>query len=72
MIAQLEELKESMLKNKNIALTISDDVINFIVELGHADRSNGAQPIKRVIEEHIKNSIVKCILEYSNVRTIAS
>ncbi len=51
-----------MLKNDEIKLTISDDAINWIAEIGF-DPQYGARPIKRIMQKWILNELSRQILE---------
>ena len=51
-----------MLKTDEIKLTISDDAIDWIADIGF-DPQYGARPIKRVIQKRILNELSKQILE---------
>jgi ATP-dependent Clp protease ATP-binding subunit ClpB len=50
------------LKNEEIKLTVSDDAIEWIADIGF-DPQYGARPVKRVIQKWILNELSKQILE---------
>jgi ATP-dependent Clp protease ATP-binding subunit ClpB len=49
------------LKNKNIDLSMTDDALDRLSELGF-DPEYGARPVKRVIQKYILNNLSKMIL----------
>lgn len=58
---QLKKL-EKMLFEKNLKLNISDEVKEFILELGY-DITFGARPLKRTIQKYIVNPLASEILK---------
>ena len=56
----LLELK-TQIKDKNIAITLTDEAIDYLVEKGF-DRKMGARPLQRVIDNEIKRPLSKKIL----------
>ena len=48
-------------KNKNIAITCTDDLINFLIEKGF-DSKMGARPLQRVIDNEIKRPLSREML----------
>ena len=63
-ILQLEILKEKLGKN-GIDITIEDNAINYIVEVGF-EPEMGARPIKRAIDRLILDSLAQNLLS-SNI-----
>lgn len=60
---QLTDLKR-ILNDRNISLNISDQAIEFIGNKGY-DPAYGARPLKRVIQQELKNKISNLILDGS-------
>ncbi len=58
---QLKNLTET-LKSNHITIEFSQDVIDYLAEEGF-DPLFGARPLKRVIEQHLKNEIAEAILD---------
>ena len=56
----LVELKE-MVVDKNIAITITDDTLDYLVDKGF-DPKMGARPLQRVIDKDIKRSLAREML----------
>jgi ATP-dependent Clp protease ATP-binding subunit ClpA len=56
----LVELK-TQIKDKNIAITLTDEAIDYLVEKGF-DRKMGARPLQRVIDNDIKRPLSRKIL----------
>ncbi len=56
----LVELKD-MVKDKDIAITITDDTLDYLVEKGF-DPKMGARPLQRVIDKDIKRKLAREIL----------
>ncbi|MDE0772092.1 MAG: ATP-dependent chaperone ClpB [Salibacteraceae bacterium] len=52
---------DKVLKNKNITLSASDEVINHLADLGY-DPQYGARPVKRVIQKEVMNELSRSIL----------
>ena len=52
---------EKALKEKNITLSITDAVMDFIVERGY-DAEYGARPLRRVIEQQIEDNVAEAII----------
>lgn len=52
----------NLLKNDEIKLTISDEAVNWIADVGF-DPQYGARPIKRILQRWILNELSKQILE---------
>ncbi len=52
---------DKVLKNKNITLTASDEVIDQLADLGY-DPQYGARPVKRVIQKEVMNELSRSIL----------
>ncbi|MFO7657996.1 MAG: ATP-dependent chaperone ClpB [Bacteroidales bacterium] len=50
------------LKNTDLKLSISEDAINWITEVGY-DPQYGARPIKRMMQKYVLNELSKQILE---------
>lgn len=57
---QLEHLKQLLSKN-NIALSVSDDAVDWLTESGY-DPQFGARPIKRIIQKEVLNELSKQLL----------
>lgn len=63
LIAKLQlDLLATRLARRNIALTFSDDVLNYISDIGY-NPNFGARPIKRSIQSVIENQLAKLMLE---------
>jgi ATP-dependent Clp protease ATP-binding subunit ClpA len=56
----LVELKD-MVKDKNIAITITDDTLDYLVDKGF-DPAMGARPLQRVIDKDIKRKLAREML----------
>ena len=56
----LVELKD-MVKDKDIALTITDDTLDYLVDKGF-DPKMGARPLQRVIDKDIKRKLAREML----------
>ena len=56
----LLELK-TMVKEKDIAITVTDEALDYLVEKGF-DPKNGARPLQRVIDKDIKRPLSRQIL----------
>ena len=52
---------DKVLKNKNITLSASGEVINHLADLGY-DPQYGARPVKRVIQKEVVNELSRSIL----------
>ncbi|MFT6441555.1 MAG: ATP-dependent Clp protease ATP-binding subunit ClpB [Salibacteraceae bacterium] len=52
---------DKVLKNKNITLSASGEVINHLADLGY-DPQYGARPVKRVIQKEVMNELSRSIL----------
>lgn len=65
---QIKELAKR-LQQKNISLIVSDDVINFVADIGYKPEY-GARPLKRAIQEYISNPVARFILEHPENYTI--
>ena len=63
---QIEKLTESLKKNKNLKLVISDQAKKLITQLGYSPQY-GARPLKRVIQNNILDKIALMIIE-GNIR----
>ena len=55
------EIISKNLKNKNINLSITDDALDKLTDLGF-DPEYGARPVKRVIQKNILDNLSKMIL----------
>ncbi|MDX2096476.1 MAG: ATP-dependent chaperone ClpB [Leptolyngbyaceae cyanobacterium bins.59] len=62
---------ETRLKERKIALRLSDAALDFLAEVGY-DPVFGARPLKRAIQRELETPIAKCILrgEFSGEDTI--
>ena len=58
---QLKKLKE-MLKNKNIELIATPEVIDFLADKGY-DIELGARPVKRTIQKYVTNRLSMFLIE---------
>ena len=58
---QLKNLKE-MLKNKNIELIATPEVIDFLADKGY-DIELGARPVKRTIQKYVTNRLSMFLIE---------
>ncbi len=52
---------DKILKNRNISMTASDEVIDHLADLGY-DPQYGARPVKRVIQKEVLNELSRNIL----------
>ncbi|HAW51065.1 MAG TPA: type VI secretion system ATPase TssH, partial [Flavobacteriales bacterium] len=57
---QINDL-DALLKKRNISLSASEDVIEYITEIGY-DPQFGARPIKRIIQKNVLNELSKELL----------
>ena len=61
-IVQLEIKKLSdRLENRNINLTVTDEVREFLIEEGY-DEKYGARPLRRAVERHLEDTLAEAIL----------
>lgn len=60
-IIQIDRIKKR-LKEKDYQLTISDDALDYLSELGY-DPVYGARPLKRVLQQQLENPLSQKILE---------
>ena len=60
-LIQIGHIKKR-LEEKNYQLTVSDDTINYLSQLGY-DPVYGARPLKRVLQQQLENLIAQKILE---------
>jgi ATP-dependent Clp protease ATP-binding subunit ClpB len=58
---QLDIIKNMLLKNSDITLTVTDDAKDWLAKIGY-DISFGARPLKRTIQNHITNPLSSKIL----------
>lgn len=65
----LSELASRILKDKNITLVITPELVEKVAKVGF-DPDFGARPIKRAIEEIVENKIADYILRGNNSGTI--
>ena len=56
----LVELRD-MLKEKNVTVDITDDTIDYLVDVGF-DKKMGARPLQRTIDKEIKRDLSKILL----------
>ena len=59
---QIDRLSNRLKQNRNISLSVDDDVVEFIADVGY-DAKFGARPIKRAIQDYIENPLAKEMLE---------
>ena len=62
---QLNDLR-SKLAEKDITLSVPDDVKTWLCEQGH-DQNYGARPLKRAIQNNLANPIAYYLLSHENV-----
>lgn len=60
-----------MLKEKNLHITVPDDVDEKLVDLGY-DPKMGARPLRRVIQEQIEDRIADYVLDHGDVHDLAA
>lgn len=60
-----------MLKEKNLHITVPDDVDEKLVDLGY-DPKMGARPLRRVIQEQIEDRIADYVLDHGDVHNLAA
>ena len=56
----LNEISEELLE-KNIQITFSDEVKNYILEKGYEEKY-GARPLRRAIQKYVENELAECLL----------
>jgi ATP-dependent Clp protease ATP-binding subunit ClpC len=66
---KINSLIKRIKQEKDITLTVSDDAINKLAELGY-DPALGARPLERVIREKIETSIANQLLVDDNLKEI--
>ena len=57
----LNEISEELLE-KNIHITFSDEVKNYILEKGYEEKY-GARPLRRAIQKYVENELAESILK---------
>ncbi len=60
-----------MLKEKDLHITVPDDVDEKLVDLGY-DPKMGARPLRRVIQEQIEDRIADYVLDHGDVHDLAA
>ena len=50
------------LKERDVQLTVTDDVCNWLVQTTCQDRSYGARPLRRAIQRHIEDSLSEALI----------
>ena len=60
-----------MLKEKDLHITVPDDVDEKLVDLGY-DPKMGARPLSRVIQEQIEDRIADYVLDHGDVHDLAA
>jgi ATP-dependent Clp protease ATP-binding subunit ClpC len=50
------------MEQNNINITFTDEVKDFLAEKGY-DKTFGARPLKRTIQEHIEDKLAEAILD---------
>ena len=60
-----------MLKEKDLHITVPDDVDEKLVDLGY-DPKMGARPLRRVIQEQIEDRIADYVLDHGDVHNLAA
>ncbi|MCI0449300.1 MAG: AAA family ATPase [Chlorobi bacterium] len=58
---QINQIKETLHKNSEIVLTVSDDAKDWLAKIGY-EITFGARPLKRTIQNHITNPLSEKIL----------
>jgi ATP-dependent Clp protease ATP-binding subunit ClpB len=58
---QIDKVKQTLLKNNEIILTLTDDAKDWLAKIGY-DITFGARPLKRSIQTHIINPLSEKIL----------
>ena len=49
------------LKEKNIHITFSDEIKEYILEKGYESKY-GARPLRRAIQRYVENELAECLL----------
>ncbi len=57
----LNEISEELLE-KNIHITFSNEVKNYILEKGYEEKY-GARPLRRAIQKYVENELAECLLK---------
>lgn len=57
------------LAKKNITLTVSDDAKNWLMQEGY-DEAMGARPLRRVIEQQIRDKVTDFYLDHLNAKNL--
>lgn len=60
---------ERTLAKKEITMTITDEAKNWLIDNGY-DELLGARPLRRVVEQHVRDNITDYYLEHSEVKNV--
>ena len=66
----LDEVNQTLAK-KNIDLTVSDKAKDYLIEQGY-DEAMGARPLRRVIEQQIRDKVTDFYLDNPDVKHLAA
>ena len=58
----VERIKQALLKERNVRLTVSDETMRYLAEKGY-DKEYGARPMRRLIEREIEDELSRYLLE---------
>ncbi|WKF85823.1 ATP-dependent Clp protease ATP-binding subunit [Lacticaseibacillus pantheris] len=64
----LDDVNTTLAK-KDITLTVSDDAKNWLIEQGY-DEAMGARPLRRVIEQNIRDRVTDFYLDHLDAKTL--
>lgn len=60
---------ERTLAKKEITMTITDEAKNWLIDIGY-DELLGARPLRRVVEQHVRDNITDYYLEHPEVKNV--
>lgn len=64
----LDDVKRTLAK-KEITMTITDEAKNWLIDNGY-DELLGARPLRRVVEQHVRDNITDYYLEHPEVKNV--
>lgn len=64
----LDDVKRTLAK-KEITMTITDETKNWLIDNGY-DELLGARPLRRVVEQHVRDNITDYYLEHPEVKNV--
>lgn len=64
----LHDVQHTLAK-KDITLTVSDEVKNWLIEQGY-DEALGARPLRRVIEQHVRDKVTDFYLDHLDAKAL--